>query len=99
MILCDFCGICLEEERAHRLRAISFISHAGGRTLLPVGNVSEGDWAACDQCYILILENNWEGLAVRSADIFEMNYPSWFPRNFLLQYLRELHQEFREARL
>jgi hypothetical protein len=99
MILkCDFCSHQQEEEKFHRYRAVSFVQP-------PIEGLvctSEDDWAACDTCHDLIARDGWDELALRSLDTLLAQLPKNLQmalRGRLLGEVRNLHEQFRKARL
>lgn len=76
ILICDFCS---STKIKWRLLATtdSITTDVDG---LKVEHISVGDWAACDDCMSLILENDKDGLAERSYRQFVEKYgpvPKW----------------------
>lgn len=56
---------------------------------------SAGWWAACRECYELIRDGNRQALAERSTETwFKANPNDNLPREFVVNHVRELHDQF-----
>ena len=85
---CDFCSAA---GPVWRYPARSFVAYC----IPNVAGESVGDWAACDQCYVLIETDNARGLAQRSLDELILKYPeAGAEAAVLYEQLAELHQQF-----
>jgi len=91
-LLCDFCSA---PAPAWRYPARSFLAYC-------VPNVvgeSVGDWAACQECHMLIEANDRGGLAQRSLDELIRKHPEVSAAAGVLhEELTALHREFFEHR-
>ena len=87
-LLCDFCSA---PDPAWRYPARSFVAYCVPNA---VGE-SVGDWAACEQCHILIEANDRSGLAQRSLDELIARHPeASLAATVLYEELAQLHREF-----
>ena len=85
---CDFCSA---PSPVWRYPARSFVAYC----VPNVAGESVGDWAACDQCYVLIETDDARGLAQRSLDELILKYPeAGAEAAVLYEQLAELHQQF-----
>lgn len=55
---------------------------------------SMGWWAACENCRSLIQAQDRDGLAQRSADIYEAQNGKAVPHALLVRSIRDLHDQF-----
>ncbi len=92
--ICDFCSspditrayFCIDFEML-----VAFNIH----------QLSEGAWAACDECGKLIDTEGWNLLAHRSVEKFVETFPFVLSPEEKLEFLSQmlhLHQKFREGR-
>ena len=87
-LLCDFCST---PDPAWRYPARSFLAYCAPN----VAGESVGDWAACEQCHILIEANDRSGLAQRSLDELIAKRPeAILAATVLYEELAGLHREF-----
>lgn len=101
-IKCDFCSAQPVTARYH---AKSFVVNAFSTLHLQQG--SEGDWAACAKCEVLIDTNQWAVLIDRVADTFYEQYPMLkfvvtresFEHQLREMYAQLLQQDFRKVPL
>jgi hypothetical protein len=85
---CDFCSAL---GPVWRYPARSFIAYCAPG----VAGESVGDWAACDQCHVLIETDDRRGLAQRSLDELILKHPeASLAAAVLYEELAELHQQF-----
>lgn len=89
MYICDFCS---ETPVVTSYPAKSFVS----RTVPEVG--SEGGWAACSACKLLIDIEEWELLENRSLTTFLDNHGHIIPLDILAAFIHDLHLQFRQNR-
>lgn len=91
-LLCDFCSA---PGPAWRYPARSFIAYSAAN----IAGESVGDWAACEECHMLIEANDRPGLAQRSLDELIAKHPeAVMAAPTLYQDLAGLHQKFFEFR-
>ena len=89
-VVCDFCKSkdvhwsYPARDFAHRDPILNLTFHSGG------------GWTACTLCHYLIEQDDYRGLAERSADTHPER--GLVPRHFLIAQLRGLHESFRKAR-
>ena len=85
---CDFCSA---PSPVWRYPARSFVAYCAPN----VAGESVGDWAACDQCHVLIETDDRRGLTQRSLDQLILKHPeASFAAAVLYEELAELHQQF-----
>lgn len=85
---CDFCSA---PSPVWRYPARSFVAYCAPN----VAGESVGDWAACDQCHVLIETDDRRGLAQRSLDQLILKHPeASLAAAVLHEELAELHQQF-----
>jgi hypothetical protein len=85
---CDFCSV---PGPAWRYPARSFVAYCAPN----VAGESVGDWAACDQCHVLIETDDRRGLTLRSLDELLLKHPEASPAAAVLcEDLAELHEQF-----
>ena len=91
-LLCDFCSA---PEPAWRYPARSFLAYC----VTNVAGESVGDWAACEQCHILIEADDRSGLARHSLDELIAKHPeAILAATALYEELARLHREFFDHR-
>jgi hypothetical protein len=85
---CDFCSA---SSPVWRYPARSFVAYCAPS----VAGQSVGDWAACDQCHVLIETDDRRGLTQRSLDQLILKHPeASLAAAVLYEELAELHQQF-----
>ena len=85
---CDFCSAPCP---VWRYPARSFVAYCSQN----LAGESVGDWAACDQCHVLIESDDRKGLAQRSLDELILKHPeASAAAPALHEDLAELHQQF-----
>jgi hypothetical protein len=85
---CDFCSV---PGPVWRYPARSFVAYCAPN----LAGESVGDWAACDQCHVLIESDDRIGLAQRSLDELILKHPEASAAAAALhEDLAELHQQF-----
>ena len=85
---CDFCSM---PSPMWRYPARSFLAYCAPN----VAGESLGDWAACDQCRLLIETDDRRGLAQRSLDELILKHPEASGAAAALYVdLADLHQNF-----
>ena len=85
---CDFCSA---PGPVWRYPARSFVAYCAPN----VAGESVGDWAACDQCHVLIETDDRRGLAQRSLYELILKHPeASAAATVLYEDLADLHQQF-----
>lgn len=90
--ICDFCSATI--QAGWNWPARSFLVGPGAE--------SREDWAACNTCHALLLADDWEGLARRTAETFHQHHPEQaliFSREDVYQSARPMHSSFRQNRI
>lgn len=97
ILVCDF---CMKPHPTWDFPAAPF--HAWTEVLPEVTNdmASINEWAACDDCRLLVEADEYEALAERSYLHQMMHMPDMLniPKVIVMHSIRDLHEKFRAAR-
>jgi len=66
-MICDFCS---GPDPIWEYPAQSF-----SLTINNMAHASDGNWAVCQKCHVLILEKKWDGIVERAMDNFYARHP------------------------
>lgn len=89
-MICDFCS---STNVVH-----SFPSKAFTLQIFNIISGSDGAWASCPVCKVLIDTEEWEKLYIRSLETFREQSDPIVPKAVAEAFIRKLHAEFRYHR-
>lgn len=93
VLVCDFCSAPTGEDPVWRYPAEDFAYSVQLPGSAP--QASDGDWAACEECHVLIENDDRVGLAARSVASDLELHPEY--KGYELQFMaltRQMHDDF-----